>query len=264
MTEMERESERFLSSLHRSVDAAFEPLVVFPGKEVTTEVTSFSKNISLGEGLFQQGDRVLCSTTGVLRYREPVSYWIDIDKKYYIPKNGDQVVGIIEDRGGDYYRVNIFSGSIALLSRLGFEGASKRNKPELKVGDLVYCKVHFTHKDLDTELTCISSSGVKKGWSSGETIYGDLEEGITARVSPKTAKLLLNPDCVVLNLLGRHIAYEVAVGMNGLIWIQSGSVKESVIVRNAILNSVELDEIQTEAMVDVLLETLHKKPMHRS
>jgi exosome complex RNA-binding protein Rrp4 len=80
------------------------------------------------------------------------------------------VVGIIDDKGGDYYRVNIFSGSISLLSRLGFEGASKRNKPELKVGDVVYCKVTLAHKHLDTELTCISSSGVKKGWSSGEAV----------------------------------------------------------------------------------------------
>lgn len=80
------------------------------------------------------------------------------------------MVGIIEDKGGDYYRVNICSGSIALLHRLGFEGASKRNKPELRVGDIVYCKVSLAHRHLDTELTCISSSGVKKGWSSGEAV----------------------------------------------------------------------------------------------
>lgn len=88
----------------------------------------------------------------------------------YTPKTGDQVVGIIEDKGGDFYRVNICSGATALLNRLGFEGASKRNKPELKVGDVVYCRVSLANKHLDTELTCISSSGVKKGWSSGEAV----------------------------------------------------------------------------------------------
>lgn len=88
----------------------------------------------------------------------------------YVPKIGDQVVGIIEDKGGDFYKVNILSGSTALLNRLAFEGASKRNKPEYKVGDVVYCKVKLAHKHLDTELTCISSSGVKKGWSSGEAV----------------------------------------------------------------------------------------------
>jgi exosome complex component RRP40 len=79
-------------------------------------------------------------------------------------------VGIIEDKGGDFYRVNILSGSAAMLNRLNFEGASKRNKPELRVGDIVYCKVSLAHKHLDTELTCISTSGIKKGWSSGEAV----------------------------------------------------------------------------------------------
>jgi len=79
-------------------------------------------------------------------------------------------VGIIEDRGSEFYKVNIFSGSVALLSRLGFEGASKRNKPELKVGDVVYCRIALAHKDLDTEVTCVMGSGSKKEWSSGETV----------------------------------------------------------------------------------------------
>ena len=83
---------------------------------------------------------------------------------------GDQVVGIIEEKLSEYYRVNIFSGSAALLGRLAFEGATKRNKPELKRGDLVYARVSLAHKDLETELTCISSSGSKKEWSSGESV----------------------------------------------------------------------------------------------
>jgi exosome complex component RRP40 len=70
----------------------------------------------------------------------------------------------------DYYRVNIFSGSIAILNRLAFEGATKRNKPELKVGDVIYCRVSLAHRDLDTELTCISSTSNKKSWSSGESV----------------------------------------------------------------------------------------------
>jgi exosome complex component RRP40 len=79
-------------------------------------------------------------------------------------------VGIIEERTSDYYKVNIFSGAPAVLNRLSFEGASKRNKPELKVGDVVYCRVSMAHKDIDTELSCTSTSGVKKDWSSGEAV----------------------------------------------------------------------------------------------
>jgi len=107
---------------------------------------------------------------GIFRYRPPNSYWIEPQCKRYIPKLNDQIVGIIEDRGGDFYKINIFSGSIALLNRLAFEGATKRNKPEMKKGDVVYCRVSLAHKDIDTELTCLSASGIKKDWSSGETV----------------------------------------------------------------------------------------------
>eukprot|EP00603_Paraphysomonas_imperforata_P013059 CAMPEP_0114459496 /NCGR_PEP_ID=MMETSP0104-20121206/5239_1 /TAXON_ID=37642 ORGANISM="Paraphysomonas imperforata, Strain PA2" /NCGR_SAMPLE_ID=MMETSP0104 /ASSEMBLY_ACC=CAM_ASM_000202 /LENGTH=209 /DNA_ID=CAMNT_0001632137 /DNA_START=168 /DNA_END=797 /DNA_ORIENTATION=- len=183
-------------------------------------------------------------------------FGLKITRIIYVPKIGDQVVGIIEDKGGDFYKVNILSGSTALLNRLAFEGASKRNKPEYKVGDVVYCKVKLAHKHLDTELTCISSSGVKKGWSSGEAIYGELMEGLTVRVRPLQAKKLLKPDCTVLNVLGRHLAFEVAIGMNGMLWVQATDVEDCIIIRNAIINSLELDAFQTEAMVEILIEKM--------
>ena len=65
------------------------------------------------------------------------------------------MVGIIVDRGGDYYRVNIASTSSAMLNRLAFEGATKRNKPALKVGDIIYARVIRANKHMDTELSCI-------------------------------------------------------------------------------------------------------------
>jgi len=66
--------------------------------------------------------------------------------------------------------VNIFSSALAQLHRLSFDGATKRNKPELKVGDVVYCRISLAHKDLETELTCMAAVGTKKDWSSGETV----------------------------------------------------------------------------------------------
>ena len=45
-----------------------------------------------------------------------------------------------------------------------------------------YCRVSHCHKDLDLELSCLSVSGVKKDWSSGEATYDALKEGIILRV----------------------------------------------------------------------------------
>lgn len=54
----------------------------------------------------------------------------------------------------------------------------------------------------------------------------------------------------------RHIAYEVTIGMNGVVWIKAASVKETIVIRNAILNAQALDAYRTEAMVDILVQRM--------
>lgn len=160
----------FLENAAENVDVSFQPIHVLPGDVVTNILTSFKQDIKIGAGIDQVGAEFVCSLCGTLRYRPPATYWIENESKIYIPQIGDQVVGVIEEKLSEFYRVNIFCGAPALLSRMAFEGATKRNKPELKRGDLIYARVTLAHKDLDTELTCISASGSKKEWSSGESV----------------------------------------------------------------------------------------------
>ena len=160
----------FMKKATNNIDTSFKSVAVLPGDNVTKYVTGFRKNIKLGVGLHQVGEAVFCSQSGALRYRAPLTYWVEYDKMMYAPRVGDQIVGIIEEKIGEFYKVNIFSSSTALLNKLSFEGATKRNKPELKKGDSLYVRVSVANKDLDTEVTCISSSGSKKEWSTGETV----------------------------------------------------------------------------------------------
>jgi exosome complex component RRP40 len=114
------------------------------------------------------------------------------------------VVGVIEDKTGDFYKVNIQSGATGMLSRIGFDGATKRNRPELKTGEVVYCRVHMAHKGLDTELTCIAAGGVvKKEWSTGESVYGGLNGGQLVKLSVGFCRYLLQPDNFLLGTLAK-------------------------------------------------------------
>jgi exosome complex component RRP40 len=160
----------FMKKAVLNVDASFRTVAVLPGDNLTKNVTGLRNDIKLGNGLHQVGESVVSSMAGALRYRAPTTYWVEGDKRLYIPRAGDQIVGIIEEKLGEFYKVNIFSSSTALLNKLAFEGATKRNKPELKKGDLLYLRVSVADKDLDTEVTCITSSGSKKEWSTGETV----------------------------------------------------------------------------------------------
>jgi len=155
--------------LQENVTIARDNVYVLPCTEIKNDSNDISNSIKLGNGVIYKDDKIISLTAGKLVYSSSssssstCSYNINNNKKYYIPKIGDQVIGIIEDKGTDYYRVNIFNGvnNSALLGRLAFEGATKRNKPELKKGDIIYARVQMAHKDLDTELTCLSNTGYK-------------------------------------------------------------------------------------------------------
>ena len=51
----------------------------------------------------------------------------------YVPSVDDMVVGVVLDRHGEAYKVDVGSAATASLPILGFEGASKKNRPMLKV-----------------------------------------------------------------------------------------------------------------------------------
>jgi len=250
----------FMSRAEQNLDTTYAPIQVLAGDDVTANVTGFRTSIDLGPGLAQQGQQVMCLTSGVLRYRAPAHYYVeDSYAKHYYPKLDDKVVGVIEDRGGDVYKVNIFSGSAVVLPRLAFQGATKRNRPELKRGDVVYCRVSGTDPDFDVELTCLSGVGVKKDWQSGEAIYGGLVGGILLRLSIAYANSLLRPDNLILNLLGQRLAFELAIGMNGSVWLKAASPMEMVIIRNALVSAEALDDASITALVTVLLQRLEKR-----
>jgi exosome complex component RRP40 len=209
-------TENLLSSLEENVDFAFQSFVTLPGDDLTEIITQTHSTVKVGSGLlYSHAQKKIISTVGgEAAYRPPSTYWIKTSSKRYFPKVNDQIIGIIEEKGGDYYTVNIFSGyNHCLLNRLSFEGATKRNRPELKKGDVVYCRVVIAPNGSDNiggeivELSCISSTGSTKEWSSGETVFGVVSQGLVIHVNSNTARRLLRPDCAVLNALGRLVIY---------------------------------------------------------
>lgn len=50
-----------------------------------------------------------------------------------MPVKGDQVIGIVTARAGDVFRLDVGGSEQASLSYLAFEGATKRNRPNVQV-----------------------------------------------------------------------------------------------------------------------------------
>jgi len=200
-------------------------------------------------------------------------YFVRTNVQRYRPALEDRVVGLVQERigpdgnGGDWYRIHIGAAHPAILSNLSFEGATKRNKPFLQTGQLLYCRVSSVHPQgyLEPVLSCLLGPhdvGVpRKDWMTAEGVYGELKGGTVCRISTGLARELLKPGNVVLQALAvqHKLVFEVAIGVNGYLWIHSARPEYTVAIQNAIQNSEVLTEEQTRAMVQSLLYTVEKQ-----
>eukprot|EP00392_Amoebophrya_sp_AT5.2_P003375 g3380.t1 len=99
---------------------------------------------------------------------------LPIPIKVYEPVAGEEVVGVVRQRRGEVFRVDIGARGLAELPETAFNGATKRNKPALEIGDTVFAVVEAVLDDY-VKLSCVDDSG--KGWASKEVLYGVLEHG---------------------------------------------------------------------------------------
>ncbi|UZJ51988.1 hypothetical protein CBS101457_001308 [Exobasidium rhododendri] len=169
--------------------------------------------------------------------REQVACWVESNSKRYIPALHDQIICQITNRGTESYQVTLFNSyTSATLSGFAFEGATKRNKPNLKVGTLLYAQVLSASRHLEVELTCVDqNTGKSNGY--GELKIEEEQEGKTVgniamlwSVSCGLAKSLLKPAHPLLARLASHFPFEVAVGVNGYVWVRAGQAKHVIAV----------------------------------
>eukprot|EP00949_MAST-11_sp_MAST-11-sp1_P004899 g4899.t1 len=181
--------------------------------------------------------------------------WIETNARRYTPKRGDVVIGTICARMGlAGYKVEIHARCPAMLPALAFDGATKRNHPNLPVGTLIHARVNVDDPHTEPQLTCCAEEGQqKKDWMSGEAIYGRLEGGVSIRCGAVLSRAMLQPQCAVLDALAASLQFELAVGANGVAWVCAESRKDTIIIVNAIKNSAYIDNNAVERMVELLL-----------
>lgn len=226
--------------------------VFLPG-EIISDLKESEKSakILVGPGLRQEEDSIIVSNPGVLRFKEPNFYWIDSHIKRYIAVKGDTVIGVVTAKTGDVFRLDIGSSELATLSYLAFEGATKRNRPDVKVGDIIYARCAVANKDMEPELVCIDSHGK----SGGLGVIGR-DGGLMFQTSINLIRKILSSDCILLKTIGKSMQYEVAIGINGRVWAKARSVSHTVALCNAISASEYMSNEQIVAMCKKLMNVL--------
>lgn len=209
--------------------------LLLPGDLIKGNETS-DEEISAGPGVYcdpvtQQLVATHAGIEVVTETKKGHAVYVNYNSRRYIPAVGDLVVGVITGSFGDSYRVSLsnFSNPVS-LSFMAFPNASKKNRPTLKVGDLCYARVCSAYKELEAEIECMDST---KGQDAG---FGLLDGGMIVETTLAYAReLLFNESYPLLNILGKLVEFEVAIGVNGIVWIKTDEVKTTLACYRAIL-----------------------------
>lgn len=116
------------------------------------------------------------------------------------------------------------------MNFLSFEGATKRNKPNVQVGDVVFGKLIVASKDMEPELTCIDPTN---GKANGLGLVP--EDGFLFTVSLGLVRKILTPSCVLLPQLGKMFAFEIIIGLNGKIMAYGRSLNDIIAIMKLIM-----------------------------
>lgn len=146
----------------------------------------------------------------------------------------DQVIGIIKHRVAEKYIVEIKAPTSASLSHYAFEGATKRNRPQLQTGDVVFGRITRLDKHLDPQMECFNSHTLI---SEG---YGILKDGFLIDQKVSTA---------MIDELGIYFKFEVIIADNDRAWIKASSPAETLLLAQAI---TRLDVTDVESFVKQL------------
>ncbi|KAG8754039.1 exosome non-catalytic core subunit rrp40 [Serendipita sp. 396] len=229
---------------------------VLPGDIVTPKYTN---NLKLGPGLHQpqaassEGSEnhktiIVATCAGTLESKGKNKYYVEANGKRYVPAGQEPVVGVVTARMGEAYRVDIGSAHPATLDALAFEGATKRNRPNLRVGSLVYARVSLANKNLEPELECFDGQTHK---SEG---FGELKGGLVKKCSLGLARKLLDPDHFLLPLLGARFSLDAAIGVNGKVWFKAPTVKQTIAISRCIeaVDERSLEKAELTAFLNTL------------
>lgn len=144
--------------------------------------------------------------------------------------------------GGNIERPGVLSGMVAALTVVQSSGLAKTNKMKNKTDNRNQSR-NQTQKTGKTEE---KEEPYKK---KGQTKKGSDCDGNARWLPLALCRRLLQQNSVILKSIGKHLSFEIAVGMNGLVWLNGGTIDKTM----AIFTVVERCEfIPDEEVVNLI------------
>ncbi|CAF1252539.1 unnamed protein product [Rotaria magnacalcarata] len=201
-------------------------------------------SIVLGPGLHYDKDTNAFTSHGCGLVREPSSliYYVDGHRSAASSLSTDDLIlGIVVRRQLESLLVDIGYNELASLSLYDFEGSTKRTKPNVDRGDVIYGRLKIDG-ECQPQITCVNEDGKADG-------MGVLHEnGYLFSIPIDVANDLIHHDNL-LQELGNEIPYEIAIGANGRVWIKATTTRTMIALRKVILerakNKIDINQLKT-------------------
>ncbi|KAF7551784.1 hypothetical protein G7046_g7605 [Stylonectria norvegica] len=243
---------------------ASDPVFVLPGDHIEPSLIPShpKKALRLGPGLrhVPPNDIVPTLAGQLISDRQKNIMRVETSGGRYTPRAGELVIGTVHHGAAEVFYVSLSDYTTpAILPQLSFESATKKTRPQLAAGALVYARITLANKHMDAELECVSSS---TGKSEG---LGPLTGGMLYSVSLGMARRLMMPKSVMEGkvvvleeLATAGLQFETATGRNGKFWVDSESVKTVIIVGKAVQETDErrLNVEEQKKLVRKLIKSL--------
>ncbi|ODV62555.1 exosome non-catalytic core subunit RRP40 [Ascoidea rubescens DSM 1968] len=197
--------------------------IVIPGDLLPDHIQDNDSELVLGPGISTDtsSNTLIPVNPGYLRVQQKSKkkkiIFVDSPSKNYTPNLNDLVIGVVLGTIGESYKVSLSNFKpYCLLSFYSIENASRKNRLNFKVGDLVYARVSKANVHIDVELECLNEVTNK---SDG---FGLLDNGYVFDTSLNYARhLFFNSDNSILTNLSNRCRFDIAIGINGKIWIKT-------------------------------------------
>ena len=200
---------------------------------------NFIRNVVHGDIITEEGIKTIgihknkAIITGKLFKTGKILFIFSKTSKYY-PELNDIVIGRIFSVQPTHYKVNITHDDLRLplytgiLDQLSFENATKRNKPELEIGDLVLCKITDMKKN-DMQIDELLLSCNQPGLGQIQNVF---------RMERWKVVLLhfLNIKKEICKNFTTTKKFKIALSMNGYVCIDS---EEFLEIKEAILKIIK-------------------------
>jgi len=240
-----RSSEEILE-----VDKNNKKILLFPGEEYEFN----DKLIHYGAFGYSSGNLIskkcgilLCDKNGKVIESSTEEEVFRSLGKYYSPREEDVILGIIVQKSSEFVKVDINTYSYAILNTKDFEGATKKLKPTINLGDVVFARVSKVNKFDAPVLSCVSEYG-NKSWASGESFFGILNGGNLYDL-PRIHAWDFYKNNYALNRLYDVANFEIVFGMNGKMWIKSDTAENVSNIHEILMSSLKLGKDDIEKLI---------------